>query len=215
MLKIAKPVIAVSRRLLNLVGTPLPTEIEERAQLVLEMRARRAWEEFDERVIRWNLRFSHGPFAGQVSYCAFRTSVEGASDCPRGTIFQLDGVVTEGANQVEFGVADNSTLALGNLTSPASVFKDMREAGFQSAPLPLLAQQGSTAAAVTATLQKVLPVASAPAYPIAGQDECASEWGWIFTPRPGTTAGDVLFVRGTAVNQALIGRAWGRIILPR
>lgn len=55
LLKTSKGLIRVAERLLGLVGSPLPTEIEPRIQLGLEMRALRPWEFFDENIVQFHL----------------------------------------------------------------------------------------------------------------------------------------------------------------
>lgn len=92
MLKIQRSIMRVAERVLGLTGMPLPSEILERVQLGLEVRAIRSWEFFDEGINPWFIRVLSPAVAAEFSYA--RISPRASSGAKRGDLVVVTSVLT-------------------------------------------------------------------------------------------------------------------------
>jgi hypothetical protein len=208
-LKLTKSLIRVAERVLGIVGTPLPTSINDRVQLVAEARAIRHWEEFDEGILRWSARGNAAAVAAQFGVFALTTSAAGSADCPRGTIITLDHAYSEvAAVQTRFGWADLATITVAG--NPTVGMKDRRNRSFLANSLPLAFVQGTQVGAVTMNDRIVFQALG------SDTDNNPEAWGYTQTPTgPAGGAGEVLAFVTNVVNTALTVRCSGRIIFPK
>lgn len=78
-LKISQSIIRVAERLLGLTGTPLPTDVRSDVQLIMETRALRPWELFDEGLIAADGFVLSPPVAAEFSYAMIGATLVGTT----------------------------------------------------------------------------------------------------------------------------------------
>lgn len=202
-LKLTRPLVRVAERLLGLVGTPLPTEPEQRIGLSVEMRAAadRPWEMFDERIYRWQLRATQAAIAGQFS----AVTVTGISSTPdnNGAIWTVDRV--RYFSSVAGAILLN-TAGIGGLPTTISASWLDRRIALASVPVPLAIARGQHTGAGTVIEDTLASANQLYDYPV----------GYVSSFDNSTALNQQdLTVVGLTVNTTIFVMLQGRIIFPR
>lgn len=202
-LKLTRPLVRVTERLLGLVGTPLPTEPEQRIGLSVEMRAAadRPWEMFDERIYRWQIRVSQPAIVGQFS----AVTVAGISATPdnNGALWTVDIVRYF---SVASGVILLNTAGIGGIPTSISASWLDRRIALATVPVPLAIARGQHTGVGTIIEDTLASANQLFDYPV----------GYVSSFEPGTALNQQdLTVSGLTVNTAIFVMLRGRIIFPR
>lgn len=204
LLKLSASIIRVAERVLGLTGTPLPTELNPAGvTLVTEMRAVRFFEEYDEGIIRWWGIFQAAAIAGQLSTIQFNTRLAAANinDNLRGGILTVEKIIPQSpvAATLALAVSDADVVAPA---FQAAAYRDARWGPGVTALLAVQAAigQANPSGAIIATIP----------------DRVAFDADWAavlntLSFRPG----DVIALRGQAVNLAITAYVSGRLVLAK
>lgn len=199
--------VEVIRKLYDIRDT-LPTDVDIQLTASAEVRALRPWEEFDEGIIRWQLRAfvaaAGALFGGiQIAINGSGPNFTTADAVPRGSLLIIDEIKNAAANAIRLYIGANST---GLISSTPADYTDARW-GPRTAIPPVLAVSGTNGAI---SGDEINYVGAGERWQKAGLFVAITQQA--ATPLSGD---QTLTIFTNAVNQDLDSRISGRIVLPR